>query len=173
VPGHGHPDEEAPRLESRGQNPKLGPPDLGFPTAGIGMSLQCTEGEQARRTGYSHHPVCDTLAAPCRLGSREALSLRFLSLSGSPRYAGLAFASVSIALGSGAGVSPSYPAPTQSRSSRHTSTIRPALIIRCFQPPVTRDMCDERGDKSPPSLLRPSDKIIVPARRPSLVALIS
>ena len=30
-------------------------------------------------------------------------------------------------------------------------------------------MCDERGDKSPPSLLRPSDKIIVPARLPSLV----
>ena len=76
-----------------------GPPDLGFPTAGVGVSLPCPEGEQARRMVARFHPLCDTLAAPCRLGSREALSLRFLSLSGSPRYAGLAFASVSIALG--------------------------------------------------------------------------
>ena len=74
------------RLGSRAEAgiPKLGPPDLGFPTAGIGMSLPCPEGEQARRMVASHHPMCDTLAAPCRLGSREALSLRFLSLSGSP-----------------------------------------------------------------------------------------
>ena len=74
------------RLGSRAEAgiPKLGPPDLGFPTAGVGVSLPCPEGEQARRMGSSHHPVCDTLAAPCRLGSREALSLRFLSLSGSP-----------------------------------------------------------------------------------------
>ena len=51
---------------------------------GLGMSLPCPEGEQARRMGASCHPLCDTLATPCRLGSREALSLRFLSLSGSP-----------------------------------------------------------------------------------------
>ena len=39
------------RLGSRAEAgiPKLGPPDLGFPTAGVGVSLPCPEGEQARR----------------------------------------------------------------------------------------------------------------------------
>lgn len=55
-----------------------GPPDLGFPTAGIGMSLPCPEGEQARRMVASHHYVCDTLAAPCRMGSREALRIQII-----------------------------------------------------------------------------------------------
>ena len=81
MPGHGHPDEEAPRLESRGQNPKLGPPDLGFPTAGVGVSLPCPEGEQARRMVASHHPMCDTLAAPCRMGSRKALRTQIIPTS--------------------------------------------------------------------------------------------
>ena len=59
--------------------------------------------------------LCDTLAALCRMGSREALRTQIISLSGSPtscieghRYAELAFVQVSIALGSSAGVSPSY-----------------------------------------------------------------
>ena len=57
----------------------------------------CPKGGQARRMVAHLHPMRDTLAAPCRLGSREALELGFLSLSkfthilyGS-RYAGLAF----------------------------------------------------------------------------------
>ena len=58
--------------------PKLGPPDLGFPTAGVGVSLPCPEGEQARRMVASDHPVCDTLAAPCRMGSREALRTQII-----------------------------------------------------------------------------------------------
>ena len=78
----------------------LGPPDLGFPTAGVGVSLPCPEGEQARRVVASHHPMCDTLAAPCRMGSREALRTKIVSpLEVHPypaskvyRYAGLAFA---------------------------------------------------------------------------------
>ena len=40
VPGHGHPDEEN-FLGSRAEVgvPMYGPPDLGFPTAGVGVSL--------------------------------------------------------------------------------------------------------------------------------------
>ena len=68
------------RLGSRAEAgiPKLGPPDLGFPTAGVGVSLPCPEGEQARRMVASHHPMCDTLAAPCRMGSREALRIQII-----------------------------------------------------------------------------------------------
>ena len=68
------------RLGSRAEAgiPKLGPPDLGFPTAGVGVSLPCPEGEQARRMVASHHPMCDTLAAPCRMGSRKALRTQII-----------------------------------------------------------------------------------------------
>ena len=135
MPGHVLPDEETPRLESRCRNPKLGPPDLGFPTAGIGMSLPCPEGEQARMMVARLHPLClcDTLAAPCRMGSREALRtqiifpLWFTHVLFGGRYAGLAFVQGSIALGSrSAGVSPSYPAPP----SRNLSVTRTRLVRR-------------------------------------------
>jgi len=142
------------RLGSRAEAgiPKLGPPDLGFPTAGVGVSLPCPEGEQARRMVASHHPMCDTLAAPCRMGSRKALRINpdyFPSLvhpypaSKVYRYAGLAFVQGSIALGSSAGVSPSRPAPP----SRSLSIARARLVRRSsfavFESPVTRDktMC--------------------------------
>ena len=39
MPGHVHPDEETPRLESRGWRPKLGLSDLKFPTAGIDIGI--------------------------------------------------------------------------------------------------------------------------------------
>ncbi len=88
------------RLGSRAEagTPKLGPPELGFPTAGVGISLPCPEGEQAGRMVASHDPVCDTLATPCRMGSREALRTKIFPSRSSPmscieghRYAGLAF----------------------------------------------------------------------------------
>ena len=115
-----------------------GPPDLGFPTAGIGMSLPCPEGEQARRMVARFHPLCDTLAAPCRMGSREALRIQivfplwFTHVLFGGRYAELAFVRGSIAR---------EPVPGVTLNSRgrplviyphHTSTSRPTLIIRRF-----------------------------------------
>ncbi len=65
----------------------------------------CPEGKQARTMVGRFHPVCDTLAALCILGSSEAFELRFVSPSKfthvlyGGRYAGLAFVQGSIAPG--------------------------------------------------------------------------
>ena len=119
MPGHGHPDEETSRLESRDRNPKL----LAHPTLDflrLVLVCHCHAPRASRLGGWlPATTLCVTpLPRPAEWVAVRPLERRLFSLSGSPiscieghRYAGLAFVQGSIALGSSAGVSPSYPDP--------------------------------------------------------------
>ena len=71
--------KKTPRLESRGRrSDAIGPPDLDF----LRLVLVChCHAPRADRLGgwfARFHPLCDTLAAPCRMGSREALRTKIV-----------------------------------------------------------------------------------------------
>ena len=129
--------KETPRLESRGRCPKL-LAHLTLDFLRLVLGCHCLAPGASMLGGWSPaSTLCDSLAAPCRMGSREALRTKIVSpLEVHPcpvyRYAGLAFVQGSTAREPVPGDSPSSPRAALLRSIRHTNTSRPTLIIRRF-----------------------------------------
>ena len=110
----------------------LGPPDLGFPTAGVGVSRPAP-GAGGSEDGHQLPPFVTPLPRPAEWVAVRPLELIqivfplwFTHVLYGDRYAELAFVQGSIALGSGTRVPTSYPDPP----SRSLSLARARFVQR-------------------------------------------
>ena len=157
MPGHGHPDEESTSAREPRSASEAWPtrPLISYDLTG------CSKGKQARRMVASHHPFCDSLAAPCcrlRLCSREALELGFVSPPKSSPNSCMVAGMQDLPLFRGQSrwvEAPGSPLVTRIPPSRDLSVTRTRLVQRSSfaviesPVPVTRDEDDVLRPSAP------------------------